>query len=279
MKRTFNIMRNKNSRNNSNKNSNKNSRNNSNKDKLVRRLSGAPETRCPLGPVSCRQVQLLRMITPLAKTRKDLSELWRGALSHTILGPPLVQFFHNNMADALHNIIITPWNINDVFSLRQKMLPFVLSRREHVLHYFLILVKGDKYFIYSAYGSDYVRIHPLEIELDMDEFMKFIENANTDKAFRDFFIRKYFLEGGSQQNYIDEGKSRRVYPNIEKGKLLELDQYNEPFQILYYPTLLEQVYAAAKPTLDIIEKRNMRVRRSARLSVKRKSSTSSSKRY
>lgn len=229
--------------------------------RLVRSLSGACETRNPFGPTSCRQVQLLRMLTPLANNRKDLSALWRGALEHPFLGPPLVEFFHQNRA---HSLVNREESLLDVLEPRHTILPFVLARRQYVLHYFLILVTGDKYSIYSAYGSDYVRIHPQEIPLDLDEFFHFIESVHKDSIGEIHrFIRKYFLEGGSQQSYWDEGKSRRVYPSIEEGKKLELAQYNEPFQILYYPTLLEHLYDAAKPTLDKIARRHPR--RSVRL--------------
>jgi hypothetical protein len=109
-------------------------------------------------------------------------------------------------------------------------------------HFFTLIVKDDKYYINSSYGSDYVCIPQYTTEINSAEFNNFcrvISNLNDNEnkqIFVDFF-QKFFLKGGLKLREVtndlddmtsEERKNIHKFRSIEAGKNAEIEFYFNP---------------------------------------------------
>jgi len=240
---------------------------------LIRQRSEGMCVRNPLGTTSCRHLQMLFLLYTLAycitqligindddTLRKILSKLWHNALEQD---PELKEFYGCNDATVFRDnqkmIILADSNIDTIFDGRC-IFPMGLIKSYalsdgtigyRIFHYFILLIEGERHYIYNANGSDTLRAHPMKIEITLDEFKAFINHVNRfNKDELDLFILTYFMEGATTPFYFDEGCNRTKTLDEKTGKLIELKHYTQ-FQVAYFPELREQLIGAAGTNFSI----------------------------
>jgi hypothetical protein len=131
------------------------------------------------------------------------------------------------------------FNDSHIFSLC--IYPEIQQKRT-IGHYFTLIVKNDKYYINSSYGSEYVCIPQYTTEINAYEFNKFcisISNLNDDTNKNNFidFFQKFFLKGGFQKRLIssdasdwssEDRQKMNLYLPVEVGKNSEINFYFNP---------------------------------------------------
>lgn len=228
-----------------------------NKQTLIRQASDSIHVRNPHGTSSCRHLQMLYLLYPLIykfrngikNDRKILSELWRNALKQD---QTMNNFYGNNRADVVYNINLTSKYVNSLKNVSPMGLVKQFDGHSHIMHYFLFLKEikqgNEEYYIYSAYGSGNVCVYPKKIMIDLDEFYTFIDNVNYDhnNPYIKYFIRKYFLNEGVPQINMNEGRGYKVWKSVKKGANNELTEYDNPFKVVYFPTVTKMLQDAAQ---------------------------------
>jgi hypothetical protein len=233
---------------------------------LIRQSSNGVTLRFPKGTTSCRHLQLLYLVFPLMKLfpephdRQLLSKIWNTAIK---VSPKLDQFYTWNKANTM------PYEELETIPTTDGVYPMGLVKNEgeHVCHYFLLLIERGKPYIYSAYGSDYVRMYPKKTELIEDEFATFIQAVNTytkdkpdkyendcrdekNQAIINGFITTYFLSSGDKKplTYIDEGESedKPITITEEQGIAMELKTYLIPFKVIYFDKVQDELKSAVE---------------------------------
>jgi len=235
-------------------------------DKLIKQASTLGVTlRFPKGTTSCRHLQLLYLVFPFMEhfppekhDRQLLSKIWRAAIKFS---KELDNFYTWNKADATNPDVFDP----STFPMEDGVYPMGLVRNEgtHVCHYFLLLVERGRAYIYSAYGSDYVRMYPKKTPLDWGRFIAFIGAVNTYKpghptdrndsgcrdgaaqGIVDQFIEDYFLSSGDGNTltYVDEADDEEKKTTISEAEGIreELKTYSIPFQVIHFDQLKAQL--------------------------------------
>ena len=147
-----------------------------------------------------------------------------------------------------------------------KMLfPFIFMRLNgSIPHYFILYFEDGQWYIYSSYGSDYVRIGIHKIEVTLHEFIKFMNAMNTfprtddDEEIIDTFMRTKFLLDPTQVIACVEnlkGNTVRSTPGKLQGVNAEIAEYiaNRTY-VLYIPGFdirLRQVMDMFVPTTEL----------------------------
>jgi hypothetical protein len=75
-----------------------------------------------------------------------------------------------------------------------------------IFHYFIIIRYGEKYYITSSYGSDFVKVPQFTTELNLAEFNEYLINTNSNNKNESYynFIKKYFLSNNLVKRYDDD---------------------------------------------------------------------------
>ena len=219
------------------------------------------------GTTSCRHLQVLYLSFPLMKlfpephNRQLLSKIWNTAVK---VSSKLDKFYTWNEAMAM------PYEELETIPTSDGVYPMglVINKGTHVCHYFLLLIEYGIPYIYSAYGSDYVRMYPKKTRLNKKDFSTFIEAVNTynkdspdkydndcrdetNQAIIDKFITEYFLNSGDGDDltYIDEGDSEGAEPRKiteEEGIDMELKTYLIPFKVIHFDKVQQELKNAVE---------------------------------
>ncbi len=126
-----------------------------------------------------------------------------------------------------------------------KMLfPFVFMEKNwNIPHYFILYYEDGKWFIYSSYSSEYVRIGVAKIEVDLRVFTQFMRcmykhpRTPEEDTFMEQFFRTFFLADPTQQISCVEnskGDNAMYMPNKEVGVRKEIDLYRSTSIMLVY---------------------------------------------
>jgi hypothetical protein len=126
-----------------------------------------------------------------------------------------------------------------------KMLfPFVFMEKNwNIPHYFILYYEDGRWFIYSSYSSEYVRIGVAKIEVDLRVFTQFMHcmykypRTPEEDTFMEQFFRTFFLADPTQQISCVEnskGDNARYMPNKEEGVRKEIDLYRSTSTMLVY---------------------------------------------
>jgi len=126
-----------------------------------------------------------------------------------------------------------------------KMLfPFVFMEKNwNIPHYFILYYEDGRWFIYSSYSSEYVRIGVAKIEVDLRVFTQFMHfmykhpRTPEEDTFMEQFFRTFFLADPTQQISCVEnskGDNARYMPNKEVGVRKEIDLYRSTSIMLVY---------------------------------------------
>ena len=140
-------------------------------------------------------------------------------------------------------------------SVYQVVIPIVIVRKINGIigHYLLLIYENGKWYYYGSYGSDLVSISPAKIEINIDEFIKFVNILNqdimddADVAFVEMYVKKIFLpeDHATVPMGTDESGSstRAFFMDIQKGRTKEARLYIEDthFGVLYIPELYRHV--------------------------------------
>lgn len=140
-------------------------------------------------------------------------------------------------------------------SVEQIVIPCVILRKRNGIigHYFLLICENGIWYYYGSYGSDLVSISPAKIEIDIDEFLKFVRILNEDTmpdddaAFVEMYVETVFLPKKHRQQSSGEDESgsstRAFFMDIQKGIKKETGLYirDAEFKMLYIPGLYEHV--------------------------------------
>jgi hypothetical protein len=128
-----------------------------------------------------------------------------------------------------------------------KMLfPFIFMRfNNSIPHYFILYYENGKWYIYSSYGSDYVRIGIHKIEVTLVEFIAFMDAMNTfprtpedEDIIRDFMRTKFFLDPTQVITCAENYKGNAVHstPGKTQGVNAEIAEYKrEGIYVVYVP--------------------------------------------
>jgi len=146
-----------------------------------------------------------------------------------------------------------------------KMLfPFVFMEKNwNIPHYFILYYEDRKWFIYSSYSSEYVRIGVAKIEVDLRVFTQFMHcmykhpRTPEEDTFMEEFFRTFFLADPTQQISCVEnskGDNARYMPNKEEGVRKEIDFYRtRPMMLVYVPEFKDYLQEQMKENAGYIQ--------------------------
>ena len=146
-----------------------------------------------------------------------------------------------------------------------KMLfPFVFMQKNwNIPHYFILYYEDGKWYIYSSYSSEYVRIGIAKIEVDLRVFTQFMHcmykqpRSPEENEFMEQFFRTYFLADPTQQISCVEnskGDNARYMPNKEEGIRKEIDLYRSTsIMLVYVPEFKAYVRELIQENADQIQ--------------------------
>lgn len=146
-----------------------------------------------------------------------------------------------------------------------KMLfPFVFMEKNwNIPHYFILYYEDGKWFIYSSYSSEYVRIGVAKIEVDLRVFTRFMHcmykhpRSPEEDTFMEQFFRTFFLADPTQQISCVEnskGDNARYMPNKEEGVRKEIDLYRSmSIMLVYVPEFKEYLQEQMKENAGYIQ--------------------------
>ena len=242
------------------------------------------------GITSCRQLLILKILANTAydlwtkngspaypSLRGVLSVIWRQVLENSDRTKyvDLKLFFAMNDATAIPSQILTGDGFDFTIKHQDKdkeieIYPMTLTSPTgtHVFHYFAILKMNGHLFILTAYGSDYLRAHPQQIPLNLEEFNAFIKAGNHLLNYRDNdaealqivsdFFRKYFTQDADPRvTFFDEGGGKKgdgglVRMDREEGILKELESYQNGFQVMFFQDVEKELIAAAEKEIPYL---------------------------
>jgi hypothetical protein len=146
-----------------------------------------------------------------------------------------------------------------------KMLfPFICMQKNwNIPHYFILYYEDGKWYIYSSYSSEYVRIGIAKIEISLHVFMDFMHcmykqpRTPEENEFMEEFFRMYFLADPTQQIVCVEdakGDNRTYMPDKEKGVRKEIDLYRSTsIMLVYVPEFKAYVRQLIQENADQIQ--------------------------
>jgi len=149
------------------------------------------------------------------------------------------------------------------FTRNAQIYPMAITNSDgtHIFHYFSIILEGGSVYIYSAYGSDYLRAHPERVLTSFQEIDLFIKagialqatprNPNAMPRLNHFFVKFFTQNADETVSYLDESYSRARYITINKkrGIELEIEYYVNGYRMVYFPTVKEGLRAACRREL------------------------------
>ena len=188
---------------------------------LVRVLTLDYYLRNPRLIFACKQLQIKTLCYPLMSQfpGMTLSEIWRGCIDYGNFGGfSLEQFFKwNNIRGTASSTPLERYDVprGGLPPGTCLVIPMGLVTGEHINHYFLFCIEIDEEgfpncSIFSAYGSDYVKIPGIKIHVDIVEFNNFIAAVNERPLPRSThnqdivnrFIMNYFLDGFTGEHVL-----------------------------------------------------------------------------
>jgi hypothetical protein len=144
------------------------------------------------------------------------------------------------------------------------LFPFVFMEKNwNVPHYFILYYEDGRWYIYSSYLSDFVRIGVAKIEIDIHQFVQFMRYMYTfprsphQVAIIEDFFRRCFLANPTQQIGCVEnpnGKTISFKPKKEKGVSTEIDFYRaRSIMTVYIPEFTEYLEELMKEDAEAIQ--------------------------
>lgn len=145
----------------------------------------------------------------------------------------------------------------------RRLFPFVFMEKNwNIPHYFILYYEDGKWYIYSSYSSDYVRIGVAKIEIDLSLFIQFMRCMYTyprspaEDTFMKEFFRTFFLANPTQQIVCTEnskGNDMRFMPNKQKGVNKEIDLYDTSIMLVYVPEFKECLDELMERNAEVIQ--------------------------
>jgi hypothetical protein len=172
--------------------------------------------------IGCRYSMLFSFVNYLVNNDKTRTD----TIVSSIIDNPEIKKLMNGEFDLDNGVFMNEHNpISDVLSQGNGIYPFVLvmegtDRKIYINHYFNIVSKDGKLYIYNSYGSDYVCIPYQEIEImsDINCLNNFNNTRDPDVV---HFFKTYFLPNGTTT--VDPETKKFYFPLY--GQQLEIEHF------------------------------------------------------
>lgn len=172
--------------------------------------------------IGCRYSMIFSLINYLVNGDKKRTD----KIANSIIHNPEIKKMMNGDFDLNNGVFINSYNpISNVLSQGNGIYPFVLvmegtDGKLYINHYFNIVNKGGKLYIYNSYGSEYVCIPYQEIEI-MDDIncLNNFNNKNDPDVVR--FFKTYFLPNGMTTR---DSETKKFYFPLY-GQQLEIEHF------------------------------------------------------
>jgi len=143
------------------------------------------------------------------------------------------------------------------------LFPFVFMEENwNIPHYFILYYEDGRWYIYSSYSSELVRIGVAKTEIEEETFIEFMRcmytypRSEKEITFLKQFFRRCFLANPTQQIVCVEnskGNDARFMPSKEKGVRKEIDLYDKSMMVVYVPEFTEYLEELMKEDAEAIQ--------------------------
>jgi len=209
---------------------------------LMTRFVGAPFTRFQKKQtiIGCRYSMLFSIVNYLVKANTQRT----SAIVNSIIHEPRIQKMMNGYFDLNNGILMNSSNpIQSILSQGNGIYPFVLvmdgiDGKLYINHYFNIVNKNEKLYIYNSYGSEYVCIPYQEIEIKDDiNCLNNFDNQNDPDVIH--FFKTYFLPNGITTK--DSETKKFYFPLYGQQREIEHFQSVNILGIFYLSNLINLI--------------------------------------